>query len=50
MGIQLENLEYQREPVDTVVDVLGGQIRNTSDNSNLFGIRANKPSHKSWPT
>lgn len=44
MSIQLEDLEYQREAIDAVVDVLDGQIRNTFDNSNLFGIHANTSS------
>lgn len=44
MSIQVEDLEYQREAIDAVVDVLDGQIRNTFDNSNLFGIHANTSS------
>ena len=44
MSIQLEDLEYQREAIDAVVDVLDGQIRNTFDNSNLLGIHANTSS------
>lgn len=41
MQIPLEDLEYQRRAIAAVVDVLDGQIRNTFDNSNLFGIQAN---------
>ncbi|MDY0148808.1 MAG: DEAD/DEAH box helicase family protein [Kiritimatiellia bacterium] len=44
MTVQLEDLEYQREAIDAVVEVLDGQIRNTFDNSNLFGIHANTSS------
>lgn len=44
MSIQLEDLDYQREAIDAVVDVLDGQIRNTFDNSNLWGIHANTSS------
>ena len=41
MQIQLEDLEYQRRAIAAVVGVLDGQIKNTFDNSNLFGIQAN---------
>ena len=41
MQIELEDLEYQRRAVATVVRVLDGQVKNTFDNSNLFGIQAN---------
>ena len=41
MQFELEDLEYQRRAIATVVGVLEGQIRNTFDNSNLFGIQAN---------
>lgn len=41
MQIQLEDLEYQRRAIAAVVDVLDGQIKNSFDNSNLFGIQAN---------
>jgi adenine-specific DNA-methyltransferase len=34
-------LEYQRHAIAAVVGVLEGQIRNSFDNSNLFGIQAN---------
>ncbi len=44
MSIQSEDLEYQQEAIDAVVNVLDGQIRNTFDNSNLFGIHANTTS------
>jgi len=42
MSIQLEDLEYQRQAIDAVVDVLDGEIRNTFDNSSLLGIYANQ--------
>lgn len=41
MEIQLEDLEYQRRAIAAVVGVLEGQVRNSFDNSNLFGIQAN---------
>ena len=41
MQIQLEDLEYQRRAVTTAVNLFAGQIKNTFDNSNLFGIQAN---------
>jgi len=41
MQLTLEDLEYQRRAIATVVGVLAGQTRNTFDNSNLFGIQAN---------
>lgn len=41
MQIELEDLEYQRRAIAAVVGVLDGQIKNTFDNSNLFGIQAN---------
>ena len=41
MQIELEDLEYQRRAIAAVVGVLEGQIKNTFDNSNLFGIQAN---------
>jgi type III restriction enzyme len=41
MQLQLEDLEYQRRAIASVVSVFGGQIKNTFDNSNLFGIQAN---------
>lgn len=41
MQIQLEDLEYQRRAIAAVVGVLAGQVKNTFDNSNLFGIQAN---------
>jgi type III restriction enzyme len=41
MQIPLEDLEYQRRAIDAVVSVLDGQVRNSFDNSNLFGIQAN---------
>lgn len=41
MELELEDLEYQRRAIAAVVGVLDGQIKNTFDNSNLFGIQAN---------
>ena len=41
MELELEDLEYQRRAISAVVGVLEGQIKNTFDNSNLFGIQAN---------
>ncbi len=41
MQIQLEDLEYQRRAIAAVVDVFGGQTKNSFDNSNFFGIQAN---------
>ncbi len=41
MQIDLEDLEYQRRAIAAVVGVLNGQVKNTFDNSNLFGIQAN---------
>ena len=41
MQIELEDLEYQRRAIATVVGVLSGQTKNTFDNSNLFGIQTN---------
>lgn len=41
MNIQLEDLDYQRRAIAAVVGVLDGQVKNTFDNSNLFGIQAN---------
>ncbi|MEI8292602.1 MAG: DEAD/DEAH box helicase family protein [bacterium] len=39
--IELEDLDYQRRAIAAVVGVLNGQVKNTFDNSNLFGIQAN---------
>lgn len=39
--LELEELDYQRRAIAAVVGVLAGQVRNTFDNSNLFGIQAN---------
>ena len=41
MQIELEDLEYQRRAIATVVGVLSGQTKNTFDNSNILGIQAN---------
>lgn len=41
MQLPLEDLEYQRRAIAAVVGMLEGQVRNSFDNSNLFGIQAN---------
>ena len=41
MQIELEDLEYQRRAIATVVEVLIGQTKNNFDNSNFFGIQTN---------
>jgi type III restriction enzyme len=41
MQIHLEDLEYQRRAVEAVVAALDGQVRNTFERANLFGIHAN---------
>lgn len=41
MQLPLEDLDYQRRAIKAVVGVLDGQVKNTFDNSNLFGIQAN---------
>ncbi len=41
MQINLEDLDYQRRAIAAVVGILDGQVKNTFDNSNLFGIQAN---------
>ena len=41
MQLPLEDLDYQRRAIAAVVGVFEGQVRNTFDNSNLFGIQAN---------
>ncbi|HRW76911.1 MAG TPA: DEAD/DEAH box helicase family protein, partial [Saprospiraceae bacterium] len=41
MQFFLEDLEYQRQAIASVTGVFAGQIRNTFENSNLFGIQAN---------
>src|SRR5882724_6808837 len=41
MPIELEDLEFQRHAIASVVRVLDGQSKNTFDNSNFFGIQAN---------
>src|SRR5205809_11676 len=50
MQVPLEDLEYQRRAIATVVGVLDGQVRNTFDNSNLFGIQANVTDLTPTPT
>jgi type III restriction enzyme len=41
MQIELEDLDYQRRAIAAAIGVLDGQVKNTFDNSNLFGIQAN---------
>jgi type III restriction enzyme len=41
MQLELEDLEYQRRAIAAAVKVLRGQIKNSFENSNLFGIQAN---------
>ena len=41
MELELEDLDYQRRAIAAVAGVLAGQVKNTFDNSNLFGIQAN---------
>ncbi len=41
MQTLLEDLEYQRRAIATAISVLDGQVRNSFDNSNIFGIQAN---------
>ncbi len=41
MNLPLEDLEYQRQAIHAVVAIFEGQVRNSFDNSNLFGIQAN---------
>lgn len=37
----LEDLEYQRQAIDTATNILEGQLKNSFDNANFFGIQAN---------
>ncbi|NHZ72050.1 MAG: DEAD/DEAH box helicase family protein, partial [Aquificales bacterium] len=41
MKLKLENIDYQRHAIDSVVDLFEGQPRNTFENALLFGIRSN---------
>lgn len=41
MQIPLEDLEYQRRAIAAAIGIFDGQVRNSFDNSNLFGIQAN---------
>jgi len=41
MQLELEDLEYQRQAIDTVLKVFDGQSRNTFDNANFLGIQSN---------
>jgi hypothetical protein len=46
MELALEDLEYQRRTIATVVVVLDRQSKNTCDNSKLFGIQENIPTSR----
>ena len=37
----LEDLDYQRRAIDTATDIFEGQVKNSFDNANFFGIQAN---------
>lgn len=41
MQLKLEELDYQRNAIDAVVNIFEGQPRNTFDNAVFFGIRSN---------
>ncbi len=41
MSLRLEDLDYQNDAVAAVVQALAGQVRNTFERANLFGIHAN---------
>ncbi len=41
MSTLLEDLEYQRRAIDTATHILDGQVKNSFDNANFFGIQAN---------
>lgn len=41
MALKLEDLDYQTDAVAAVVQALEGQVRNTFERANLFGIHAN---------
>jgi type III restriction enzyme len=41
MSLKLEDLDYQGDAVAAVVAALDGQVRNTFERANLFGIHAN---------
>ncbi len=41
MSIRFEDLNYQRTAVASVVNALEGQVRNTFERANLYGIHAN---------
>ena len=41
MAIPLEDLDYQRDAVAAVIQVLDGQVRNTFERANLYGIHTN---------
>lgn len=41
MALRLEDLDYQSTAVASVVQALHGQVRNTFERANLFGIHAN---------
>lgn len=41
MSAFLEDLDYQRRAIDTATDIFEGQVKNSFDNANFFGIQAN---------
>ena len=41
MQTLLEDLEYQQRAISAVVDVLDGQLPNSFENANIFGIQTN---------
>lgn len=41
MKLKLEEIAYQHQAIDSVVDLFKGQARNTFENALFFGIRAN---------
>ena len=41
MQVHLEDLDFQRSAIAAAVGVFEGQVKNTFENSNLFGIQAN---------
>ena len=41
MELKLEQLEYQRQAIQSVISVFKGQTKNTFDNACMGGIRSN---------
>lgn len=42
MQLELEDLEYQRQAISSVVRLFEGQTRNSFDTANIFGIQTNR--------